>query len=83
MTKTSIFFIIFLLLIFGVFYTFRTGQCYDITRGDHFTDMILLNKCNGLSWMLVKSPVSEKSKSFTYRWYPIYNTDDEAELVRD
>lgn len=44
---------------------------------------ILLNKCDGTSWILTKNPVPDKGKStgaWIWRWSPLGSEKDEAIL---
>jgi hypothetical protein len=45
---------------------------------------ILLNRCTGDTWMLVRTTVSKSGKpeEYTYRWYPISVGTSEALLSR-
>lgn len=61
--------------------------CYEIAPASKFKDEILLDKCTGISWLLVRTTlVDAKGKetgAFTYRWYPITReTYGEPEMTR-
>lgn len=52
-------------------------QCYDIVNsGDRAPwASVLINKCAGNSWLLVRVPLNEKDKSFTYQWQAIQSVN--------
>jgi hypothetical protein len=46
-------------------------SCYSISRADKQPDTILVNQCSGQTWILARSPVSDKKGAWTYVWNPI------------
>jgi hypothetical protein len=63
-------------------------QCFDIVmppRGGQSIianagDSILLNRCTGDTWLLVKTSAGKTGNNFVYRWYPLKTGSDEAVL---
>jgi hypothetical protein len=49
-----------------------SGACFDIVRPatDMAAGAILLNRCTGETWLLVRSR-NRNGKAFVYRWHPI------------
>jgi hypothetical protein len=71
----------------------KPGQCFEVLMAPRggtnvlSTDpasSILLNKCTGDTWMLVRTTVSKpgKPEEFAYRWYPISAGSSEAVISR-
>jgi hypothetical protein len=60
-------------------------RCYDVVmppRGGQSSiitpvDSILLNRCTGETWLLVKTPTA-KQGGFSYRWFSVRTVPDEA-----
>lgn len=60
-------------------------RCYDVVmppRGGQSSiitpvDSILLNRCTGETWLLVKTPTG-KQGGFSYRWFSVRTNSDEA-----
>jgi hypothetical protein len=54
-----------------------TGACFDITPAQarpSLTGVILLNRCNGETWLLVRTHETTQrlqTSGFVYRWRPI------------
>ena len=61
-------------------------RCFDVVmppRGGQSSiasagESILLNRCTGDTWVLVRSSVGKTGNNFVYRWYPIKTGSDEA-----
>jgi hypothetical protein len=71
----------------------KPGQCFEVLMAPRggtnvlSTDpasSILLNRCTGDTWMLVRTTVSKtgKPEEYAYRWYPISVGSSEALLSR-
>jgi hypothetical protein len=67
----------------------RRDQCFEVVMAPRSggtglsTDpqgSILLDRCSGASWMLVKTPIN-KSGGFAYRWYQLMTDKNEMEMV--
>jgi hypothetical protein len=48
-------------------------ECYEVARAAADTGVgpILVNRCNGRTWLLVRVPLDKTEKSFTYHWLPL------------
>ena len=64
-----------------------TGQCFDIVNATPQQQPflpILLDRCTGRSWMLVKieltNPTGRPPAAFTYRWFPLAADTSEPSL---
>jgi hypothetical protein len=71
----------------------KLGQCFEVLMAPRggatvlSTDpasSILLNRCTGDTWMLVRTTVSKtgKPEEYAYRWYPISAGSSEAVISR-
>lgn len=62
----------------------HTSECFDIIQSKDDLRPIMFNRCNGESWMLVKTQLRERSNEqkelYTYRWNPITKSDGEPNL---
>jgi hypothetical protein len=65
-----------------------TPLCWEIVAGvEKVTPNgpILLNRCNGATWVLVRKTTSAATakslEEYTYRWYPISSEAKEADLT--
>lgn len=63
------------------------AKCYEINPPETETRQILLNKCTGDTWLLVKTNLADdKGKdtdSFTFRWYALARDYVEPALSYD
>jgi hypothetical protein len=62
-------------------------DCFQIVSpvpGNAQANLIMLNRCSGASWMLVRSPTESKTSplDFTYRWMPLSVGHREPEFTR-
>ena len=62
-------------------------DCFQIVSpipGNAQTNLIMLNRCSGASWMLVRGPTESKTSplDFTYRWMPLSVGHREPEFTR-
>jgi hypothetical protein len=62
-------------------------DCFQIVSpipGNAQANLIMLNRCSGASWMLVRSPTVSKTNplDFTYRWMPLSVGQREPEFTR-
>ncbi len=62
-------------------------SCYEISqpqKGDMPFGPILLNRCTGLTWVLVKASMTDvhgkDTGNFVYRWSPLLLNTGEAQL---
>jgi len=65
----------------------ENAKCFEISRTNVLVDPsnpILINKCTGDTWMLVKSEIVDvnghSTDSFTYRWFKLGESSDTASL---
>jgi hypothetical protein len=66
----------------------QQSRCFEIATkrvSDIEPDYILIDQCNGHSWVLVRAPVAAAKKdepaTFTYEWHPVLFSDHQAELA--
>jgi hypothetical protein len=65
------------------------GECFQVVSpvaGTSPASFLLLNKCSGATWMLVRVLESEgkpgKADYFTYKWLPLSTGEREPQTVR-
>jgi hypothetical protein len=65
------------------------GECFQIVSpvaGTSPSSFLLLNKCSGATWMLVRVLESEgkpgKADYFTFKWLPLSTGGREPQMVR-
>ena len=65
------------------------GECFQVispVAGTSPASFLLLNKCSGATWMLVRAVGSEgkpgQADYFTYKWLPLSTGDREPQMAR-
>ncbi|WP_156459951.1 hypothetical protein [Mesorhizobium sp. Root157] len=70
--------------VFGTMSDASSSQCFSIISGNSTQPYspIMLNRCKGEAWLLVRSPKGDKPEDdFTYNWYKMDRFDWPASLV--
>ncbi len=77
--------IVFILVLVNFTDQFRSS-CYEIFPAEGDTRQIMLNKCEGKSWMLVHAPIGDesgkKTDKFTYIWMQLSHTEEMPALSK-